>query len=601
MLSRRNFFSICIMMAVILFMFQFLLVIRDVKSSYDVNKHLSESTLTQADAWDESKAGNTAETIVYIGNDESVLADIICQWGSYTKRRVENYSSLEAYEPNGEKAPLLLCVAGSDIRTDEEVEILRSLAFEGQFIAFCDLPDAEVLRQLPALCDMLGILSIQQDSVELAGIKLFSGFLLGGESIYQPTNEKEQSMQDLELSVPWYYTTRGTKCYMVGLLEDESVQNDLLPSLIWRNSYGNAQIFAVNGSYMYDQTGIGILSAMVYEMQTYDLHPVVNAQNLSVTNYPDLSMENTDEMMDLYSRSLRSLQMDLMWPNLIASTNKGSYKMTCFLTPQLDYTIAPKLLPEDLVFYLTQFLEQDAEAGLSLDYMPGTGIGEKLEKDQAFFANANIPYQYGAAYVNGSDLDALGDLGSAELLRDLRTVTGLGESSDVLLSYLTDTVSKQAVTANGFSHSYSQDLRIKAIETALGYSNILLNMKEVVWPEANADHWGLIYESFSSAINTYWNAFSAFEKTTLSESDERVRAFLAVDYADRRDGDTITVEISNRHGDAWFLLRTHAESIRDITGGEYQQIEKDVYLICAQKDVLEITVEPDTHIKYPFS
>lgn len=600
MLSRRNFFSICIMMAVILFMFQFLLVIREVKSIYDTNTHLSDTGLTQADVWDQNNAKYPAEVIAYIGDSKSAPAEIVRQWAGYSKRRVEFYSSPAAFKSKGNDA-LLLCVAGSEIRTDEEAAILRSLAFEGQYIAFCDLPEVTVLRQLPVLCDLLGIQRIAQDSVELVGIKLFSGFLLGGESIFQPTNEKEEALQDMELSVPWYITTRGTKSYMVGLLEDESIENDFLPTLIWRSSYGNAQIFAIGGPYMYDQTGLGILSAILYEMQQYEIYPVVNAQNLSVTNYPDFATENNDEMMSLYARSLRRLQMDLMWPNLIAAANKKNYKMTCFLTPQLDYTVYSDLYPEDLQFYLTQFLEQDAEAGLSLDYMPGISVEEKIEKDKTFFTNANIPYQYGAAYINKDDLDVLGNLGSEGIFGDLKTVTGPRENTDVLLSYLTNTIVGQAVTANGFVHSYSQDLRIKSIETALGYSNILLNMKEIVWPEESSDHWGIVYESFSSTINTYWNAFSDFEKTTLSESDKKVRAFLALDYMDTRDGNTITVELSNRNGDVWFLLRTHEESISGITGGDYQQIEKNVYLICARNDVLEIKVEPDTQIMYPLS
>lgn len=601
MLSRRNYFSICIMMAVILFMFQFLLVIRDVRISYDVNEHLSETELTQSDVWEPSKSEGAAETIVYVGDSGNAPAEIVRQWAGYTKRRIEQYSSLAAYENHEDASPLLLCVAGSEIRTDEEAERLCALASEGQNIVFCDLPDITRMENMPKLFELLGIRGIYQREAELIGVKLFSGFLLGGETIYQAETEKEEDMQDLELTVPWYHITRGTKSYMVGLIDNEELENEYFPSLIWRNSYGDAHVFAVNGPYMYDQSGIGILSAIVYEAQTYDLYPIVNAQNLSVANYPDLSLENTEEMMDLYSRNLRRLQMDLMWPSLIASANKGDYKMTCFLTPQLNYAISSELFPGDLSTYLTQFTEQDTEAGLSLDHSPGISLQEKLEKDRGFFADANIPYQYGAAYIDSNDIDSLSSLKANEELQNLRTVTGLGESTDALLSYCTDTILQQAVTANGFKHTYSQDFRIKSIETALGYSNILLDMREIVWPEEDTEHWGILYEAFSSNINTYWNAFTAFEKTTLSESDARVRSFLATDYRKSRSGDTITVEISNRHGDVWFLLRTHSESICDLVGGEYQQIEKDVYLIRAQNDVLEITVEPSTQIKYPLS
>lgn len=601
MVSRRNFLSICIMMTVILTMFQASLLIHNLGNDYNVNGHLTETILAQTDSWEPNMAETSAETVVYVGNTEKPLAKIVQQWGNYTKRRVVQYNSLEEYERTREEAPDLLCVAGSEIDTNREVSVLNVLADKGHTIVFCDLPEPAVLKRLPRFCSLLGIQEIVQEEVELTATRLFSGFLLGGEVIYWMPNDEGQQIQDLAFSVPWYLTLRGTKTYMVGLLEDQEVENEELPSLIWRNSYGNAKIFAVNGTYMYDQTGLGILSAIMYELQGYELHPVVNAQNLSVTNFPELALENTEDLKEIYSRDMRQFQMELVWPNLITAANKGSYRMTCFLAPQMDYTTQEELFPQDIVFYLKQFKEQGAEAGLSLDHLPGIDLREKIENDREFFKVSGSEYQYGAAYVNKEDADVLTELAREGVLDSVRTLTGLRESTDVLVSYYTDTILDQGVTADGFSYTYSQDLRTRSVETALGYSNILLDMKRVSWPEEDTIYWEVLYYIFSRNINTYWNPFSAFDKTTLSESDERVRAFLAMDYTDSRNGDIITVDISNRSGDVWFLLRTHSESICGITGGTYQQVEEGAYLICAQEDHLEIRVESDHQLIYYLS
>lgn len=598
MVSRRNFFSICIMMMVILALFMASLLMRDIRNDYDMNEHLTETGLTQADSWTSDGADISAETVVYVGSNKKAPAEIVRQWGDYTKRRVVQYDSLEEYEHSGQDNTVLMCVAGSEISTSRDVSVLCALAEEGQSIVFCDLPEPAVLKSLPQLCSLLGVQEIVQEEVELTGIKLFSGFLLGGEVIYQPTSEEEEKMQDLVLSAPWYLTPRGTKTYMVGLLKDEQIENEELPGLIWRNSYGDAKIFVVNGAYMYDQTGLGILSAIMYELQEYELYPVVNAQNMSVANYPEFALENTEDLTSIYERNMRRLQMDLMWPNLIAAVNKGSHRMTCFLTPQMDYTTENYLFSQDLTFYLQQLKEQGAEAGLSLDYLPGINLREKIENDLEFFKSSGSEYKYGAVYINKEDAGVLAELMREGVLDNVRTLTGLRESTDALISYYTDTIVDQGVTADGFTHTYSQDLRIRAEETALGYSNILLDMKRVTWPEEGMPLWEVLYENFSSNINTYWNPFSAFDKTSLSKSDERVRAFLAMDYADSRNGDSITVDISNRNGDVWFLLRTHSESISSISGGSYQQIEKDAYLICAQEDHLEIRVESDNRLMY---
>lgn len=604
MVSRRNFFSICIMMATIFMLFQASVLIRDLGNQYNVNEYLTETRLTRTDSWTPDKTEVPAETVVYIGSGEKTLAEMIRQWGNYAKRRVVQYDSLEEYDPRGEDAPALLCVAGSEISTLREVSVLRTLANRGQSIVFCDLPEPAVLESLPAFCSLLGIQEIVREEVELTGVKLFSGFLLGGEAIYQATNEKEEKMQDLELLVPWYRPLWGTKTYMVGLLEEDpetEIENEDLPGLIWRNSYGDARIFAVNGSYMYDQTGLGILSAILYELRGYELHPVVNAQNLSVVSFPDLAMENTEILTEIYARDMKRLQMDLLWPGLIAAANKGNYRMSCLLAPQMDYTTQEAQFSQDLIFYLKQFKEQGTEAGLSLDYLPGIDLRGKLERDREFFENSGSEYKYGAAYVSKEDAVILAELAREGTLDSIRTTTGLRKATDALFSYSTDTILDQGVTADGFSHTYSQDLRVRAVETALGYSNILLDMKYVTWPEEDAPHWEVLSEDFSSNINTYWHPFSVFDKTTLLESDERARTFLAMDYTDSRNGDSITVAIHNRSGDAWFLLRTHSESISDITGGTYQQMEEDVYLIRAREDHLEISVEPDVQLVYSLS
>lgn len=82
----------------------------------------------------------------------------------------------------------------------------------------------------------------------------------------------------------------------------------------------------------------------------------------------------------------------------------------------------------------------------------------------------------------------------------------------------------------------------------------------------------------------------AFGKTTLSESDGRVRTFLNLDYQQKRVDDTIYLEISGSDG-GWFILRTHGEKITGMDGGTYVEIEEDAYLINAERQEVEIHLE----------
>ena len=130
---------------------------------------------------------------------------------------------------------------------------------------------------------------------------------------------------------------------MVGLLdqskqEKTQVENEDLPTIMWRNGIKRESIFCVVGDYMKDSTALGLLDGMVAEASGYYIYPVVNAQNLSMINFPVFADENDKEMMELYSQSVTGMTRDIMWPSLVSIVEKGGLKMTCFMQPQADYT-----------------------------------------------------------------------------------------------------------------------------------------------------------------------------------------------------------------------------------------------------------------------
>ena len=76
---------------------------------------------------------------------------------------------------------------------------------------------------------------------------------------------------------------------------------------------------------------------MVAEANTYDIYPVVNAQNLVVANFPAFTSENTTRIQELYSQSAEAVYKEVIWPSLSALNTRTNMKMTCMLTPQLNY------------------------------------------------------------------------------------------------------------------------------------------------------------------------------------------------------------------------------------------------------------------------
>ncbi len=272
--------------------------------------------------------------------------------------------------------------------------------------------------------------------------------------------------------------------------------------------------------------------------------------------------------------------------------------MTCYLVPQSDYMDNNLPQREQLIFYLKQLKEKGAEAGLSFDYVKARNLQEKMTHDEMFFHSSDSSYRYGAVYIPPSYSGSTTGLQSFAMRNHILTVTAGYTKEYPIVAYMTRDLTRQSITSEGVQHTYMDDIRMKSLQTALAYSNIVLNMNHVTWPETDDDRWEIISDKFSSNINTYWRKFSMFSQTTASESDRRIRAFLGMDYTHERVGDDIRVHIKKQSSEVWMILRTHGEEITSVQGGEYEEIEENAYLICAKENEVTIHCERADKVYY---
>ncbi len=600
MVSRRKFFSIAIMMFVLLFLFQFSMVLRDRQNTYDVNSNLAPKQNDGKNVWkneelDPASVGTTDRRyVLFVGDSSSDMAEAVSRWCTYAKWDISKCSSMEKFKENDKNLPGMLILESEKYALDDNLKKIEELEQKGVIIVFGCLEDPKNIEKNQELQDFLGIYKIVSKKTELTGAKLFEGLLLGGEVIYEtPEDKDERDRQDLQLNVPWYQVGSGTKTYMVGLLDQskqkETVENEELPTLIWRNGIRNGSIFCVVGDYMKDSTALGLLDGMVAEASSYYIYPVVNAQNLSMINFPVFADENNEQMMELYSQSITGMARDIMWPSLISIVEKGGLKMTCFMQPQTNYEDGIEPTSRDLVFYLKQMKEQNAEAGLSLQYKNAESLRDKLNQDAEFFRKADSSYKYGAAYTEEKDLDTVKALMNTELMKNVSTLVCKYTEDEPVISYCTDSVTLQSVTSDGMNYTYSDDIRMRSIQSSLGYTNVMLNMQKIFWPERKKDRWQIMQKRFSSNLLTYWKNFTGFDSTTLSESNTRTRTFLNLDFSETRTDDAIILKTSE--SGSWFILRTHGEEIEQIEDGTQKKLEDNVYLIQAQDTTVKIQVK----------
>lgn len=605
MVSKRKFFSIAIMMFVLFFLFQFSMVLRDSRNAYDVNSHLTEKKADGENQWTPSDSDSNSSTVtgddisvVFVGDKSGDMGTAVSRWCTYAKRKMISSKSVNAYKADDKNLPEMMILESEKYAEGDNLTTLETLEKKGVIIVFGCLENVKNIQDNKDLMKFLGIQTVAAEETHLTGVKLFEGLLLGGEVIYDTPKEKEEKKrQDLELDVPWYQVGSGTKTYMVGLFDKKTgkdVENEDLPALIWRNGIENGSIFAVVGDYMKDSTALGLLDGMRAEASQYTIYPVVNAQNLSMVNFPVFADENNAEMMKLYSQSATGISRDIMWPSLVSIVEKSGMKMTCFIQPQADYTDDVEPETGNLEFYLKQMKEQSTEAGISLEYQKLYKAEDKVTKDTEFFEKEGTNYRFGAAFAKEKDLKGILKDTDSGLLGDVGTLVCDYTEDQPVVSYYSDSVTLQTVTSDGMNYAYSDDIRMRSIQTALGYTNVMLDMYDIFWPQEKTDRWEVMQKRFSSNLLTYWKNFAGFDSTTLSESNARTRTFLNLDYSQSREDNEITLKTSEP--ESWFVLRLHDEEIDEVEGGTETKLEDNAYLIYAEVTTVKIQVkEPGLH------
>lgn len=595
MVSIRNFLSICTMMAVLFFMFQFFQLFKESGNMYDINLYADSAALSGEGQWKADQHVD-APLVLFLGKDEGAAADVAGQWCHYTKRRLISADSPErlAEMPEAQDAEILL-IDGAGLALPGQEEAVISLLDLHIMTVFLTLPDSGTLKKCDKLCSVLGIVQIGDEPAETEGLQIYSGFLLGGAAEYRITeemDEKQQKLQDLELSIPWYRLGIGTKIYMTGLFDEDEIDRELFPPVIWRSSYNGNSVFAVNGDYMTRLAGIGILDGFCYEGQDYCLYPVINAENVTAAGFPELAEENTEKIMELYSRSPGTVQQDVMWPGIYALADKNKQKFTFFFESQYHYADDVEPSGDHLAFFLRQMREIGAEAGRTFEYEGNITLAEKLTRDGTFWEENAGAYRFCAYYAGDELKDEVREALDQGSLADIRTVVTGYHPGDFLVSYYDSEITLQSITGHALEYSFSLDLQRRSLETALGYYNLLLDLKPPLWPETKEDQWENYFDVVSSNIGTYWCPQTGFDSTTLTESDSRIRNFLNLGYSQSRQEDTISLKVEGAEA-AWFLLRTHGERIGRIQGGEYTELEKNAYLIHTSEPAVQIQLEKE--------
>ncbi len=603
MLSKRVYFTVSSLMMLVLFMFQFSGIIRKKYNNFDENKYaVSEkndlnknnvfTVLTDEDKVVKSISGY----IVYIGDINTKTGNTVYEWCNYTKRNLLVYKTVSQYHRYNEKYPDAVLIDSDYVNIDSDIDTFSLLTDYGINLVFCTLPSYSAISENQRFEQLCGI-SPHRESVNASGLKLYSGFLFGGEAWYTKENDPDGKFQNMKLTMPWYNTSNATKTYMSAVVESEDgskIDNEDQPAVIWRKSHDHAYVFCINGDYIKDISGMGILTAIMSESKDLDIYPVVDSQSVIVNNFPMFSFENDDAVEKYYLRNTSSLLENVIWPDISNLAESTGARFTFMAAPQINYSDNNLVSVREMDYFFRLFSEISSEAGLTTTRDDATSIDEKLTADAGIFSNYLSNYKFTSIIARKDELENV--LSSKNsLIDDVNTI--VTDSQDYggtkLFSYVNDNVINVECPVTSDKYTYSDDFRQRCFQTALAYTNIEFNMTGVCNPDDEKELWNEEIKSKSTALTSYMKNSKMFTKCSISQADKRIREFMAADYSYKQNSSYVSLDVTGAQETARFIVRLRTGEVENVSGAVCTKVEKGVYLITAQSKHVEMTIKTE--------
>lgn len=609
MVSRRIYLTITMLIITVFIMFMFVGMSTEI--IYRKSMKLQDTDNFQKNYYDALTAErlnidnvdnylySKKSAAIIAGDEHDILTDLIIEWCVYNKYLYKIYTSLPAED---EIINYNLIIFGNIELSKADKEILYTFADLGKTMIFTKLPDYQLINSDRDFAKFFGIDAALKREVNADGIMIFPKFLIGGERIYQK-GDYFGSKDDTSVNVPHYKLSPGYKVYAVGLFDDYEefgIEHIDLPPLLWRTKTKNSFVFVVGSDIFRGMPLLGILTGFMAQESTVYLYPVVNAQTISLVDFPCFSNENEKTMKHIYSRNSEDLSRDILWPNIIQILKNygGSYNF--FAASQLDYLDNGEPSATYLEFYFKEIDKFAGTVGLSLSQISKADLNNIIDKNHLYYRE-NIPnYRFRTLYLGGFQEEEIIKKLDHELLKNISLVMSDYNEGDKLIDLIDDDVLSIKFNLYGYQHETLDDLGMFSIENALGMCNMKVDISRVLFPKDSFDEWNNLSLIWSKG-DTYFKDFTIFDMVSVSELESRVRRFLALDYIYEYDEDAINIRIENFDEEAYFILYLYNKRIELVENCKYSKINDHTYLIKAVDTEVNIQLKDKNMLESPKS
>lgn len=459
----------------------------------------------------------------------------------------------------------VLMIEGNELQTAEDAAQLKKLVEEQKTLVFLNLPTADYIEQYD-LTEILGIRKVfgEQTQKELT---LVPGFMLGG------LHQFEDLVYDaLELDLSF-----STKVYAYG----KKTPSKEYP-IIWRNTYDNTEIYAVNGPFMETRASYGIVAAILAEIEEDYLYPVINTRLMVYESFPYVSDINKKQLEKNYNRDAMKLQHDILIPDLLSINKLRGFVPNGFFRLGFAEGELRPVGPNDerqLLTYKEQLFKDGGEVGLRYS----GDIEQDLNDYRALFEDELATAVFIGDETTDAEIDAV--LAASD---SIQTIIGPFQK-EKNYQYLEGDAIYLPIMNEGFVQSGQEELDFVSMVTAFGSIVQSLDLEEIVDPADGKEKWTGGQKAYVEFIDRYRQQFSFLENRNITDTNLAIKALLNNEPAINKSPDRIEIIFPTWHGETSYILRT-SKQVTGVENGTFKKIEENAYLITAKGQQVEVKV-----------
>jgi hypothetical protein len=457
----------------------------------------------------------------------------------------------------------IIIINGSELGSLGNADMLLQYLKKGKHIIFTSMPDVDYIKT-SGLEEIMGIKNITQSKYQ-KGVKFLPGFMIGGLLEFP---ELFYNAPDVEL-------LSTTKTY---------VSNSENSEVIWRNTYGESEIYVVNGPFFETNAGYGILSAIMAQIYPDYIYPAINAKVLTYTGLPYVSYENTSELEKMYSRSAMQLQQDILIPDILSINKSRNFIPSGFLTggDHKNSTDAiNKYSKKQINNYQKDIYKLGGEVGVVY-----TGDLEKdIETYHDLFNNMSV----NSILLKKENVEELNELIAKDQFSFTESILGPWSVKKKSFGYVNESTVYIPFTIDGISNTDFEKLEFYSGITAFGAIIQNLNLEQIIFPKDDKDNWMNVLREYVKFMDSYRMKFQMLEARNVTGTAQSIKKFEMNSPTIEHFNNKIKIRFKEWYGESYYILRT-SKAIESITEGTIVKIEDGVYLVTAKNKEVDINL-----------